>query len=349
MKRVYVLLVNWNGWGDTIECLESVFRCRGAELRVIVCDNDSGDGSLERIRTWADGRLSSFVPGCGQLRPLSNPPLAKPLLWVEYDRDGAEVGGDLAIDVPLVLIQTGANLGFAGGNNVGLRYILARGDFDAVWILNNDTVVDPHALKALLNRLEEKPAAGMVGSTLLYYDEPKRIQARGGGWYCHWIGLPWHLGRLQSASDPPRRARVERWMNYVVGASLLVSRDFLETIGLMCEDYFLYFEESDWALRGKGRFELAYAPESRVYHKLGRSIGTRSDPRRKSLLCDYYALRNRLLFTRRYYPEALPTIYLSVCVALLSRLAFGRLDLARTVWNLLLGRDIRPPGPGGMV
>ena len=95
-------------------------------------------------------------------------------------------------------------------------------------------------------------------------------------------------------------------MNYVEGASMLVTRQFLEEIGIMCEDYFLYFEEADWAIRAEGRFKLAYAPESIVYHKVGGSIGTSSNPAKKSYTCDYFNIRNRLLFTRRFYPTALP-------------------------------------------
>jgi hypothetical protein len=339
MKKAYVILINWNGWADTVECLESLFRSVGVHFRVIVCDNESADRSVERIGLWADGLLDLLAPAAGPLRSLFHPPMAKPVRWVEYSRAEAERGGDFDLDPPLVLIRTGGNLGFAGGNNVGLRYVLARGDFDYVWLLNNDTVVDPGALAALVGRMAEKPSAGMCGSTLLHYETPQRVQARGGGWYCKWIGLPWHLGRLQRVSDPPRRERVERWMNYVVGASMLVSHEFLATVGLMSEDYFLYFEETDWALRSRGRFALAYAPDSRVYHKIGRSIGTSSDPRRKSVTCDFYALRNRLLFTRRFYPEALPTVYLSVLAAALVRLLLGRWRRAWLALGLLLGRE----------
>ncbi len=341
MKRVCVLLVNWNGWGDTIECLESVLRSEGVTLRAVVCDNGSVDGSPERILAWAEGRLDAFAPEAGQLRRFSHPPLPKPVSCVEYDREWAEAGGDPALDPPLVLIRTGANLGFAGGNNVGLRYVLSRGDFDHVWLLNNDTVVEPGAAAALVARMASKPSAGMAGSTLLRYDAPRRVQARAGGWYCKWLGLPWHLGQLQQADDPPRRERVERWMNYVVGASMMVSRPFVEQVGLMGEDYFLYFEETDWAMRARGSFTLAYAPDSVVFHKVGRSVGTSSDPRRKSLLCDFFALRNRLLFTRRYYRWALPAIYLSVVAALLTRIACRRWQHAAMAWDLLRGRGGR--------
>jgi GT2 family glycosyltransferase len=265
------------------------------------------------------------------------------------DRRGsprAEAGGSTDQDVWLVLIRTGGNLGFAGGNNVGLRYLVSRGNFDYVWLLNNDTVVAPDAMSALLRRMGEKTSAGMCGSTLLHYDDPDRVQACGGGYYCRWIGLPWHLGQLRSAARLPSVSHVERWMNYVVGASLLVSKKFLEEVGLLSEDYFLYFEETDWALRSKGRFTMAYAPNSLVYHKIGRSIGTRTDPRHKSLVCDYYAIRNRLLFTRRYFPLALPTIYLSVFTALVVRLLLGRAQQALMIWKLLCGSNDSFPAGG---
>lgn len=347
MKRVYVLLVNWNGWADTLECLESVFRLDYPDYRVIICDNGSTDDSPSRIAAWVDGEiLSPAADRTGSKKSSSTVPVKKPITFTIYDRHQAEQGGDLSLDPELILVKTGDNLGFAGGNNVGLRYVLARNDCEYVWLLNNDTVVDPRALSALVARMTEKPAAGICGSTLVLYDRPERIQARGGGWYCKWIGLPWHIGQLERSSRQARPERVEKWMNYVVGASMLVSREFLDEVGLMCEDYFLYFEETDWVQRAAARFSLAYAPESLVYHKVGGSIGTRSHPRNKSPLCDYYAVRNRLLFTRRHCPVALPTVYLSLCAALLVRLAVGRFDLARTVYQLILGREIPPPEPG---
>lgn len=309
MRLVYIVLVNWNGWRDTIECLESLFRNSYQSYRVIVCDNNSSDNSLENIKTWAENGL---VPAAGNLQQLSWPPVTKPISYVEYDRMDAEKGGCPEVDHPLVLIRTGGNLGFAGGNNVGLRYALARGDFDYVWLLNNDTVIDSNALTALVQRMETKPAAGMCGSTIYYYEKPDKIQALGGGWYCKWIGLPWHYGRFGRHAGPINPGRAEAWMNYVEGASLLISRDFLQQIGLMCEDYFLFFEEADWAIRAKGRFLLTYAAESIVYHKVGSSIGTSSNPREKSYTCDYYNIRNRLYFTAKYYPYAL----LSVCMLL---------------------------------
>lgn len=340
MKRVYVLVVNWNGWADTIECLESVFKLAYADYRVIVCDNNSADDSVARIIDWAQGHLiAPASTAITSLPRLTSSPVVKPLSYAVYERQQAEKGGVLTHDPRLVLIRTGANLGFAGGNNVGLRYALARADFDYVWLLNNDTVVEPTALRWQVYRMNENPKIGMCGSTLRYYENPDRIQALGGGYYCKWIGLPWHIGRLNRSDRQINRDHCERWMNYVVGASLFVSKEFLERVGLMGEDYFLFFEETDWAERGKKQFSLGYAPESVVYHKLGKSIGTSSDPRKKSLICDFFALRNRLKFTQRYYPVALPTIYLGLCVAWLMRCLSGRWELARMIVDIICGRE----------
>ncbi len=344
MKRVYVLVVNWNGWQDTIECLESVLRLDYPNYQVIVCDNGSTDGSLDRITAWAEGHSAPSVVAEKTLHQnLSAPPVTKPLSYTIYSRQEAEEGGTLSLDPRLILIRTGGNLGYSGGNNVGLRYALARGDLSYVWLLNNDTVVEPQSLMALIARMADKPSAGMCGSTLIHYGSPGRIQARGGGWYCKWIGLPWHIGQLEKASVQGRQAHVEKWMNYVVGASMLVSRDFLQETGLMCEDFFLYFEEIDWIMRAPKHFSLAYAPESTVYHKVGASIGTSSDPRKKSFLCDYYSIRNRIRFTRKHCPIALLTVYPVLCFAILNRLLFGQWTRALMILRLLLvgGKDLR--------
>ena len=175
MSRVAVVLVNWNGWKDTVECLESLFRLDDREVRVVVCDNASSDGSVERVKAWANGLAVAPCDAPATLRPLILPPVAKPIPFAELDRATAEVGGDPDCDPPLIIIRTGGNLGFAGGNNVGLRYLLARGGFDFAWLLNNDTVVDPASLGHLVAEFSSRPQLGICGSTLLCYDDPSRI------------------------------------------------------------------------------------------------------------------------------------------------------------------------------
>lgn len=318
MPRVYVIIINWNGWRDTLDCLCSVFKLTYENLCVIICDNGSNNDSLEQIIRW----------GCDVL--------GEQFITV-FSNAGAQQGG-INVSTKLVLIEIGKNLGFAGGNNVGMRYAIARGDADYVWLLNNDTVVDPAALSKLIERMVLQQDIGMCGSTIRYLNNPEKIQALGGGFYCRWVGLPWHYGRILGRVWSINQTRAEARMNYVEGASMLVSREFLEEVGLMCEDYFLYFEEIDWAIRASGRYSLAYAADSIIYHKVGASIGTSSNPTVKSFTCDYYNIRNRILFTKKYYPRALPTIYLFLLGTFILRVLLGKWDRVSMVIGLMIGR-----------
>jgi len=257
-SKVYVLIVNWNNWPDTLECLESVFHSGYPQFQVLLCDNGSTDGSLDYVKAWAEGRLDVEVEPSSLLRQLSRASLRRPIRYLEYDKQMAEKGGSADDgECPLILIQTGQNLGFGAGNNVGLRYVLARNDAQFVWLLNNDTVVAPDALTQLVATLEAKPDAGQCGSTILFFDRPDVVQICGGCEYNPWWGSIRALGAGYPASDLPDAEFVERRMTYVAGAALLVRMVFVQKVGLLPEDYFLYFEEIDWATRGRGEYGLA--------------------------------------------------------------------------------------------
>jgi len=314
--RVYTIVLNWNGWRDTIECLESVFRLDYPNYKVVVCDNGSTDGSVEQIRRWARGEIPVEARNL-ELAALTSPPIPKPVPFVEVD--GLETrGNDGAGGVPcLLFMQTETNLGFAGGNNVVLNYVLGRGDCDFVWLLNNDTVVRSDALSHLVQRMKERPDAGICGSTLLYYDDPSKVQAFGGSVYNKWFARGGHIGKLTNAAQLPEAREIEPMMAYVVGASMLVRRSFLEQVGLLNEEYFIYFDELDWAERAKGQFHLAYSPRSIVYHREGGIIG--SHRAHQSPLAEFYLVRNRLLFTRRYHPLAIPSVLLGIGLSAVHR------------------------------
>jgi hypothetical protein len=119
---------------------------------------------------------------------------------------------------------------------------------------------------------------------------------------------------------------------------MLVSKQFLQQIGLMEEDYFLYFEEIDWAMRAKDQFSLCYAPDSIVYHKEGGSIGTNyAEPQKKSLTADYYGLRSRLKFTWQFFPYTLPLIYLGLLPVLINRVRRKQWQRVGMILTLALG------------
>ena len=319
--QVYILILNWNGWRDTVECLESVFKIHYPAFRVIVCDNQSEDNSIGFLRMWAEGNFNLKISEANQLKDYLLPPVPKPIPYMICD--DAEIDTNPAGDnggARFIIIRNRCNYGFAGGNNIGLRYILARNDFDYVWLLNNDTVVAPDALTHLVERMAESQDTGICGSTLLFYHNPKLIQALGGAKYHHWLGFTRQVAAGQIFPAAIAKETVESKINYIIGASMFVSKRFLLDTGLMCEDYFLYFEELDWAVRAKGRYSLGYAPKSVVFHKEGASIGCNRILKQRSLYGDYYLIINKIRFTRKFFPYALPTIYLGILAVLCKRM-----------------------------
>lgn len=333
-RRLGIVLVNWNRWADTVECLESVLRA-GSDARVIVVDNASADGSADRIVEWAAGGVTA-EPADRAMARFSQPPVAKPVTLSRLD--AATAAATPPADVAVTLIDSGGNLGFAGGNNVGLRHLLLDPDVDYVWLLNNDTVIDARAPAALVQRLDATHRVGMCGTMVRYYHRPDRIQALGGSVFSMWTGQARGLGFDQPATTPFDPALIARQTDFILGASLAVSRAFLETVGLMEESYFLYFEEIDWAVRGRGRFATAFAHAAVVYHKEGGSIGSSGKAGGRSAMSEYYMLRSRHAFIRRFRPWLLP-VHLGLSVALIARrLLRGNRGQAAAMLRALTGR-----------
>jgi GT2 family glycosyltransferase len=249
---VYILLLNWNGWKDTVSCVDSCQSLLGCNFRLLIVDNASSDGSEKILR---------------QRFP------------------------------DIELIQSGANLGFAGGNNVGIRHALERGA-DYIWLLNNDTVVDPSALSCLVETMERDHTIGMVGSKILYFGTPDTIWYAGADLDPRTPYRSCHRGLNQldrGQFDEPGET------GYVTGCSLLVRRKVVEMVGVLEENMFLYYEDTDWSARARhAGWKLFYAPSSVVFHKASASMGGTESPR-----MSYYLARNLLYFVRRNYPGTL--------------------------------------------
>lgn len=336
--RVGVVLVNWRGWRDTLLALETLFAGDYVHFDAVVVDNNSGDDSVEHILAWAQGREVAVLPSLlgEKVRVRAEQEAIPHTLLGESELATAPAPSRLTV------IQAKCNGGFAAGNNLALSYLLNQGTYDYFWLLNNDAYPAPDALNHLIARAEDDPEIGMVGSTLIYAGRPETIQALGGAEYREASGRGLHLGaespvaQLQDIDT----ADIERRMAYIVGASMLVSARFLQYVGLMEEQYFLYFEEIDWAERGKPEFKLGYAKLSLVYHKAGGSTQAAS---RRSALAAYYIARNRLVFTRRYYPEYVSAVWRATLLDALRYTAKAHWSeargFARAVWEALRKRD----------
>lgn len=205
--------------------------------------------------------------------------------------DNGSIGDDIknvVQDFPSVrLILTNKNLGFAGGNNVGIK--AAKGEL--ILLINNDVEVTPGFLEPLLETIQSKPSIGFVSPKILFFDSGEIIQYAGSHRISPYTGRGKRIGYLEK--DTGQYDKVYK-TEFGHGACLLVSRDVIKKVGLMPEIYFLYYEESDWVeqARKKG-FEVYFTGTSMVYHKESISTG------KNSPLKTYYMARNRIIYLNR--------------------------------------------------
>ncbi|MCK3197381.1 glycosyltransferase family 2 protein [Escherichia coli] len=298
---VYIVVLNWNGWKDTLSCLDSLIELNYNEYKIVVCDNNSSNDSVKRITDWYESKKDShpyLVDADYQYLDSSN---------LDLFSSQAKKG--------FYLIQTGSNLGFAGGNNVGLRFALNQNDMSHVWILNNDTVVEPSALSALTNKVSTDNKIGLCGSRMVYFHDRDKLQGIGGQ-YKPLLATTRHIAEGEPADTVFDERVIEKELDYVIGASMLITRACLEDVGLLSEDYFLYFEEFDYCQRLANRgYRFSIATDSWVYHKEGGS--TESG---RSVVSDFYQVRNRLIITKKYLPKYYIFVYLSMIIVFINRI-----------------------------
>lgn len=303
LPEVYIILLNYNGWSDTLECLESLLRIDYPNYRVVVVDNHSADGSMEYLQAWAKGELDVWADPAHPLRRLSFPPLQKPLPYLVYHQHEVETLPDstqtvtgnnqtASLQKPLIFIRAEQNLGFAGGNNLGLKYALVKSG-DYALLLNNDTVVTPSFLSALVRQAEELPYPAILGGNIFYYDLPQRVWAAGGGNLSRFTAMSRHKFSADGGKDT--KSANEK-MDYITGCLMLIKREILKKTGLFDENYFLYYEESDLCFRaGEAGYSCFYAPESVIYHKVSATVQP------AATVGTYYMTRNRHYFIKKHY------------------------------------------------
>ena len=260
MPKVFIIILNFNGWPDTLECLASLSKVNYDNFEVILIDN----GSKENFQF-----------------PISN--FQKFKIQAIYNRK---------------------NLGFAGGNNQGIKLALERGA-DYVLLLNNDTTGEPDFLTKLIKAGEQNNKYGILGPIIYDYNEPSKIQFAGGK--INWSktkgehivdGKNPPQPSLKGGSNSPPLGGVRGDLtetDYITGCCLLIKKEVIEKIGLMSEDYFLYYEDTDWNLRAqKAGWQCGVVPSAKVYHKASRSAQEFSYP------YIYYHSRNGLIFASRF-------------------------------------------------
>jgi GT2 family glycosyltransferase len=207
--------------------------------------------------------------------------------------DNASGPGEVAWlrSVGATVVESGGNLGYAGGNNVGIRLALEAGA-EAVWVVNPDAYPEPGSLRRLVKVLRRHPEVGIVGPRILEAESATpRIQSDGGH-------IAWEAGgrsELIGRGTAPGRGGEMRLVDFVPGAAMLVRRRVFEDIGLLPEEWFLYFEETDFCVRAtRAGWKVAVDTGARVVHRFAAPDGLPAE----TLV--YYFVRNRLLFGLRF-------------------------------------------------
>lgn len=262
MYQVSLVVLNWNRLSDTLECLKSLkclFRTSKYSIQIIVVDNGSTDGSVEKLKKQKG----------------------------------------------ITLLQNKENLGFAGGNNVGMKYAIKHGA-DFVLVLNNDTIVSRDLALRLIEAAEKNKKVGIF-SPKIYFAEGfefhkdlyRENELGRVIWYVGGI-MDWKnvLGSNYGVDDVDVGQYQEtREIDFATGACMLIRRELIDGIGYFDEKYFLYLEDADYSLRAKkAGWKVIFVPEAKLWHKVSQSSGIGSN------LNDYYIARNRLLFGLKYAP-----------------------------------------------
>lgn len=243
---VVVLLLNWNGKTDTLECLASFNKIHYENYSVVVIDNGSSDDSVAAIKA----------------------------AFPEY-----------------VLIETGANYGYAGGNNYGLRWALEHAA-DYVLLLNNDTVVDPDLLSQLVAAAQSKADAGVFGAKIFFYDQPDTLCYGGSRWDPA-RGCPTTLG--WGEKDGVKYSEMSE-VAYANGCAIFAPAQIFREIGVLDANMFLIYEETDFCYRArKAGYKSWFVPDAKVWHKISAAIGGSDAP-----LARYFNARNQLIWGTRH-------------------------------------------------
>lgn len=288
LPEVCVVLLNWNGWQDTIECVETLLASNYPRFTITIVDNGSTDSSLEKIRAWLqrsaqDNRLS-FTENICELTDKEKQ--AQPEMFSATKHSMVQV----------VLISLAENLGFAAGSNVGARYALAS-EVDYVWFLNNDTTVEPESLSSLVHCLESNPDVQVATSQIRYYYTPHRIWNCGG--QLQWYGARRYFYSNADYTSAPQSGC--ETITFVTGCAMFVRSRLLREHGLLTEKFFFGEEDFEFSMRlKKAKILMVCCHDSIVYHKVSTSVERMAKHEWFGRIYVHYL--NRFINMRTYMP-----------------------------------------------
>lgn len=239
------------------------------------------------------------------------------------------------------VVANAENLGFTGGNNVGMRRALEMGA-DWALLLNNDTTVEPEFLTTLVSAAQADPRIGVIGPLINYYDPKDRVWFAGGRLSLTW-GFSWHVGNRATDRGQYRGCIDE---DFQTGAAMMISRRVLDEVGLLDEGLFIYFEDTDLSVRArKAGHRVVCCRDARIHHKISRAGGGGLTPAKA-----YTKVISGAMFFRRhsgpwrYHTTVALFNYAYAAATALTKLLSGRWDVVRAIvrgfWHVLRGRNL---------
>ena len=262
------VVLNWNNAQETMRCVEILEKADPPPDHVVVVDNGSQDDSVERLEAWADEH------------------------WIWRMSTGTRGNVGAAENTPwLVIARAGANRGFAGGNNVGLRYLEQRTAVTHFLLLNNDATIAPDFFGEIGRAIDHNPRAGLLSGTI--FEDPDRERV----WYAGGVEYP--LRALMQHKYVVPESSVPMPTQFISGCAMVISRELLERIGVLAECYYpAYWEDGEYSFRAReAGFPVLYAPRAVVYHKVGATV--RAADLKHEL--DHCKNRLRVFYVRRNY------------------------------------------------
>lgn len=305
---VAIIILNWNGWQDTIACLESLSKIDYNEYFVILGDNGSTNPSKER--------LSAYCEANGQNA-----------YWNKIEKPLPEI-----VNRKIFLYDLQSNYGFAKGNNL-LIQLAARHNPDYYLLLNNDTEVEPDFLTKLINYQRSHNRIKVLTPIIYYYDDKTRIWNAGGR-------LLWGIRKYHYADSTDVRAREKEFIpcSFITGCALFCTQDvLLENNKLFTESFFHGEEDFDFSLRMKDKgIKMGCVASSVIYHKVGRSSGSIGN--KIGLTYCYYL--NRFINLRHHLSVlsfySFIIVYFPYVIRLLSSQGLTIYEAIRFYWKVLI-------------
>lgn len=312
-KNVYIILLNWNGWEDTIECLESLQRIDYKNFKVIIVDNGSTNDSIEQIKKYLSSQAIQFQES-----------YAKEALSAD------ELSCGQSSEADYFLTKNFENLGFAGGNNVGIAFA-EKQQADLVLLLNNDTTVEPNFLTNLVKEYNRGKYVALTPQ-IRYFDYPDLLWNCGGKLL--WFGSKKYFFPQKPVSDLPKKDVMD--ISFVTGCALLYD---YKKVGYLSEDFFFGEEDYEISLRMKRKnLKIGCVLNSIIYHKVSRSITASSENTFGKVYVHYL---NRFVNIKKYNPylkwkllKAINLVYILPMVKIRHRFSFKQLvTLTSLLWQ----------------